>query len=159
MFKHILVPLDGSRQCEDALLHATRIARQNDSIVILLHVVEHPRILPGPYDSGFAILLEPAEQNELRARHYLSTIETKLQDERIPVRTLVVRGPIAETIIKTAERESVDLVVMASEHRSGLSRLFLGSLTFQVEKGLRRGALLVVRVTGMKKGSKPEKRT
>ena len=55
----------------------------------------------------------------------------------------VVHGPVVETIIKIAERESVDLIAMASHGRTGLQRVFYGSVAAGVLHRADRPLLLI----------------
>jgi nucleotide-binding universal stress UspA family protein len=56
---------------------------------------------------------------------------------------MVVRGPVVETIINVAEREGADLTAMASHGRTGLERVFYGSVAVGVLHHVDRPLLLV----------------
>jgi len=55
----------------------------------------------------------------------------------------VVQGPVAEAIINAAESEGVDLIALASHGRSGLSRVFYGSVAAGVLHRIDQPLLLI----------------
>lgn len=117
----ILVPLDGSALAEQALPYAEGLARVAGGKLLLLRVVsaramtEHARL--------------GAQQG---VRHhpeaYLRRVAERLSEQGLVAETAVVLGEAAEEIAREAGRRSVDVVVMATAGRTGLSRWFLGSV-------------------------------
>ncbi|HUV92071.1 MAG TPA: universal stress protein, partial [Anaerolineales bacterium] len=66
----------------------------------------------------------------------------------IQAKSFVEQGPVVKTIINVAEREGVDLIAMASHGRSGLSRVFYGSVAAGVLNQVAR-PLLLIRAEGV----------
>lgn len=144
MYKTILVPLDGSQRAEQILPHVESLALQNKARVVLLQVMELEVGYIDPYDA-MAMLPNP-EEVERRAAlidNYLAGIAGELREKGIEADRRVVQGPVVEAIISTAESMNADLIAMASHGRSGLGRVFYGSVAAGVLQRVDRPLLLV----------------
>ena len=143
MYRTILVPLDGSRRAERILAHVEDFARHFDATLVLLRVVEpdlnvlHSTGTPADFYTGLI------ERSEEEADAYLAGVKGQLRASGVKVRTAVETGPVVTTIIEVAAREAVDLVAMASHGRSGLHRVFYGSVAAGVLHRVDRPLLLV----------------
>lgn len=137
----ILVPLDGSKLAESALPHAETVAKQRgiQAIEIMLLSIYAPSAYPVVYyfntDYPPTIPLNYAEyvQQEIdqakeRCEKYLQTIASQLTAKGIRVRTAAVMGEAADEIIKYANKNPFQVIVMASHGRSGLRHLTFGSV-------------------------------
>jgi nucleotide-binding universal stress UspA family protein len=147
MYRTILVPLDGSSRAEKILPHAEQLAQLCRAKIILTQVVEPVYISAGPPEVPVMISQELTQERADNAAAYLSGWRVKLEKKGIEVMTRVEHGPIVATIVEVAEREDADLIALASHGRSGLARVFYGS----VAAGLLQHAdrtLLIVRSTG-----------
>lgn len=113
----ILVPLDLHQLSEAKLPVATAQARAFGAEIIVLHVCAPER----PPDDG----VSPAEAY---ARTYLDAIAARLHAAGVASRPLVRWGPPAETILDEIEVERIDLVILGSTRRRGLSQWLLGSV-------------------------------
>jgi nucleotide-binding universal stress UspA family protein len=135
MYSRILVPLDGSELSETSLEHAKAIAMKFAvPEVILLRVVEPLSTLAVAELAGAgADWLSRAEQmSETEARDYLAKIDEKLKKEGVATKTVMVRGRAAEVILDYTTKNKVDLIVMSTHGRSGVSRWVLGSIADKV---------------------------
>lgn len=128
MAKTILVPLDGSTFAEHALPVATGLARASGGRLHLVQVHEVPVVptspdLLVPYDAQWDSALRQQEEE------YLGSVANRVAERAgIQARTELLSGP-AEMALATYAREmDVDLVVMTTHGRSGLSRMWLGSV-------------------------------
>jgi nucleotide-binding universal stress UspA family protein len=136
----LLVPLDGSDVSLEVLPLVESLAKRYESEVLLLRVEwVLPIVAEGPY-SAPAIL---RSADEIAAA--LEPIRQRLVAQGIRARTLAGHGPEALAILDTADREQVDLVVMSTHGRSGISRWIFGSVAEQVLRHCTR-PLLVRRV-------------
>lgn len=114
MYERILVPLDGSRAAEAALPHAWSLASRLHAELILLRVDEPiPNLPRSRYPGGI----------EAEARRYLRAVAEPMELKRLRVRTVVEYGDPAEVIRGFAQRNRVDLIVMAATRPRGLGRL------------------------------------
>lgn len=149
MLERILVPLDGSNFAERALKPALDIARAvNGQLILLRSVVFTPTALPdfaGEYEWFWD---ETAIGNaRVEATEYLQMVQKKVAHPDLTVHTEVMEGDEAVTIVDVATEMGVDLIVMSTHGRSGLTRWALGSVT---EKVLHSAfcPVLVVRIAG-----------
>lgn len=143
MYQTVLVPLDGSKRAEAILPHVEELARRYEARVVFLRVVELisdvPYIAGAPVDISQGTLVRWVEESET----YLAGIQGQLRVKGIDTRIRVESGPIVETIINVAEREGADLIAMASHGRTGLSRVFYGSVAAGVLHRVDRPLLLI----------------
>jgi nucleotide-binding universal stress UspA family protein len=133
MYKKILAPLDGSELSECTLEHLKAVATGCQvPEVVLLRVVEP---LPQVYDDGG---LSPEWHKEAQkkagefATDYLAKVAASLKKEGIAAETASVSGRAADAILNYAKEHQVDLVVMSTHGRSGVSRWVLGSVADRV---------------------------
>jgi len=146
VYNRILVTLDGSLLAERALEPAVLLARATGAELTLLRVVT-PIELWAPF-----VEIEPAfevaqERHERETSVYLEEVRDRLleDEETLNIRTVALRGPVAETITDYARQNSVDLIVISSHGRSGISRWIYGSVAEKVLRGARCCSTLVVR--------------
>ena len=135
MIKKILVPLDGSTLAEKALPYAKSLARKFEAKLILVRVLESV-LRPILVMSGYGEVMDQvppafrAESEINLSKLYLKIIQDKLH---LPARISILEGaPEAEAIIDFACQESVDLIVMSTHGRSGISRWLYGSVAEKV---------------------------
>lgn len=123
-FKRILCPIDFGDNAAGAIALAANIARQNDGVVFLLHVV--PLIAPM---GDTPVYIEPIykSQEELSRRRLGEIAQAHLADVKHEI--LVHIADTAPTILEAARRAAADLIVMATHGRRGISRVVLGSTT------------------------------
>lgn len=143
MYQTVLVPLDGSKRAETILPHVEEIARQSQAKVIFLEVLEPNAAMVTPYDMVPYIDAEALEQRKAEAATYLAGLVGELREKGIEAKKVVEQGPIVRTILDVAERENADLIAMASHGRSGLARVFYGSVAAGVLQSADRPLLIV----------------
>ena len=128
MYKHILVPLDGSETAERGFREALRLAAEQKSKLRLLHVID-----------DFPMLLEMSavasfEESMRKVREYGQKVLAQARSEAakvdVPADTTlreVTQGRIADVVVDEARACGCDLIVMGTHGRRGFSRLALGS--------------------------------
>ncbi len=142
MYARILVPLDGSALAERALPHAGGIGRATGAEVILLQVVQAP--LGDAPEAGQTEEDRAIREVAVEALSYLGTIAGKLKEEgSIKVRSEVLEGPAADGILGFAHREDVDLIIMSTHGRTGISKLLMGSVAEKVMLTTKRPVMLI----------------
>ncbi len=135
MFKHILLPTDGSKLSNRAIKIGIRFAGKIRARVTALHVV--PEFRPFA-DEGFAPMsaaLKKRLDDEARSRaaKMLASIARQARSRRVRCATLTVASDTPyQMIIESAHKKKCDLIMMASHGRRGLSSLLLGSETSKV---------------------------
>jgi nucleotide-binding universal stress UspA family protein len=140
MYKTILVPLDGSKRAEAILPHVENLAMCYQAKVIFLQVAERPPIIDG--GNPVPDLIE-YKQHLRAAETYLAARQGEFREKGIETKILVVPGATVAEIIAAAEREGADLIAMASHGRTGLARVFYGSVAAGVLHRVDRPLLLV----------------
>ena len=135
MFKHILLPTDGSKLSAQAVKKGLEFARRTRARVTVIHVVPEFKIL---VDEGITVL-NPAlkkrfeDEGRARAQKMLDEIAAKARSRGIRCATISAASDLPyQQIIATAAKEKCDLIMMASHGRRGLSSLLLGSETAKV---------------------------
>ncbi len=130
MYKKILLPLDGSEIAKRALDQAEKLAKVFESEILLFQVVPFMPIYGSP--ELVTPLIIDEKQKEL-AEKYLSDLAEDLKTKGFKVRAVVRTGQqVAVEIIDFAKEEGVDLIVMSTHGRSGISRWVLGSIALKV---------------------------
>ncbi len=143
MYTTILVPLDGSPRAESILAHAEALAAKFQAKIVLLQIVEPSVSVVTPYDMVPYYDPKEAERLSQEAQHYLAAKEGELCALGIDARSCVESGPVVNSILEVAEREHADLIAMASHGRSGLGRVFYGSVAAGVLHKADRPLLLI----------------
>jgi nucleotide-binding universal stress UspA family protein len=148
MYKKILVPLDGSHRSEKILPHVEELAKRYGAKVIFLRVVRYPQL--NAY-SGMEIDTYHRNCEELieSARTQLNVMSGEFREKGIDAEVKVTAGPIVREIVDIATGEDVDLITMSSHGRSGLSRVFYGSVAVGVLHQIDR-PILMIRSLGLK---------
>lgn len=144
MFKHILVPLDGSILAEKALPPALEVARCFDSKITLMRVAQVP-VLPSVDGFAFAELdATLRQQAREEAQDYLRAQAGSLRQQGYNVHYhLEVSQPVAENILDTADLLNVDAIVMSTHGWGGLRRWVYGSVADKVLRHAKVPVLLI----------------
>jgi len=128
--RHIFPPTDFSDYSKKAISDAFELARTFGATLSLLHVLE-----PSPYLGEFTLPTMGEEllgDLERQASAALAQVLPEAQQAKIEVTRAVAIGSPAQKIVETAEAEHVDLIVMATHGRTGLSHLLIGSVAERV---------------------------
>ena len=143
MYEVILVPLDGSARAEKILPYVEGVIAGRTAKVILLQVVEPiaPVVTPSEmipyYDTD---LLDSVKQE---AVNYVTAKQADLQKKGIDAEALVMQGPVVRTILDVAEQKKADLIALASHGRSGVARVFYGSVAAGILQSTDHALLLI----------------
>jgi nucleotide-binding universal stress UspA family protein len=146
MYKKILVPLDGSALSETSLEHAKSIASGSPATeVVLLRVVEPISSFDASAlaQSGY-LMGDVQSRKKADAADYLSKVAAALAKDNIKTTQVVAEGRAAEAIIDYIEKFGVDLLIMSSHGRTGISRWAFGSVA---DRLLHQSGIPVLLVT------------
>lgn len=143
MFKHILVPVDGSSTAQLAVDMAIKLAKAFDSRVSAIFVID-----PYPFTGvgtdfayGQAEYLSAATAE---ANAAIKTAKAAFEKAAVNVKTSVIESHAAwRGVVEAAESLQADLIVMGSHGRSGLEKLVLGSVTQAVLSHTKLPVLVV----------------
>ena len=154
MYSSIMVPLDGSELAECVIPHVQAVASGgNVSNVTFVHVIE-PLHLYGGLESRFS----PEEKKRLEedsvsiAREYLGKLTKQLEDKGIAVKSEVLYGKVIDQLADYADANRVDLIIIATHGRSGISQLAFGSVADRIIRSTKVPVLLV-RAPGCTQGA------
>ncbi|SEO68492.1 Nucleotide-binding universal stress protein, UspA family [Halogranum amylolyticum] len=129
LYDRILVPTDGSEGVERAVSHAVDLAAAHGATIHAVYVVNTAGFTGLPMESSWE-----GVENMLRedAETALETVRTLAGRQDVTVETHVLEGPPQREIVRYAEEEGCDLVVMGTHGRGGIDRLLLGSVAEKV---------------------------
>lgn len=131
MYNKILAPLDGSSFSENIISHVKAIASGcRSSEVVLLFVVEPPERMA--YEVPAEWLNDSMKTGLKFAADYLKQIAADLTASGIAVKTVVLEGNPAETILSYVKNENIDLLIISTHGRSGITRWVFGSVVDKV---------------------------
>lgn len=136
-FKKILCPIDFDRNSLAALDYARDLAKEQDAILHVLHVIFIPMVSPGFPGEPYPVVSEEPSKLELLqiAREHL--------DGKVRYELVTRRGRPAECINRAAEDLGADLIVMATHGKTGVARLVLGSVAEHVVRDASRPVLTI----------------
>jgi nucleotide-binding universal stress UspA family protein len=135
MFKHILIPTDGSNVAAKAIDAGVRLAAEMGAKVTGFHA-EQPRPLH-LHVKGYAaekdLIAELDRRSHQFAERCVAQIEDAAKADGVPFEAVVVKSMRPyEAIIQAALERNCDAIFMASHGHRGLDGLLLGSVTQQV---------------------------
>ncbi|HET9403124.1 MAG TPA: universal stress protein [Burkholderiales bacterium] len=135
MFKHILLPTDGSKLSAKAVKRGIELAKKSKARVTVIHIVPEFKLM---VDEGITMLSAALkkrfeEEGRARAQKMLDDIARQARARGVRCTTLCVASDLPYLqIISAARKKKCDLILMASHGRRGLSSLLLGSETAKV---------------------------
>jgi nucleotide-binding universal stress UspA family protein len=142
MFRHILIPTDGSPLSEKALRNGLSLAKSLNARVTVLTVVEPFHVLslaPQQLADTEAAYKRHAHDAAAAA---LAAADRLAQGMSVPYETLELQHDDPhQAIVETAEKKGCDLIAMSSHGRRGMAAVMLGSVTAKV---LTRSSLPVL---------------
>jgi nucleotide-binding universal stress UspA family protein len=133
MIRTIMVPLDGSEFAERALPIATELARWVGASLrlVTVHDIGHT---PLPVSAETLTIAEIERQTQEQASQYLRRMADEASAGGVPVTHALRIGYPATALIEDADDENVDLIVMTTHGRGGISRLWLGSVADRLSR-------------------------
>jgi nucleotide-binding universal stress UspA family protein len=136
MYKHILLPTDGSTLSEKAIKQCIRLAKSIGAKITAINVVPEFQMI---MDEGFVMSNAAAvkkrfeDETEKRSKRLLAEVKASASAAGVGCDSVSVTGSVPyEVIIKQAKKGRCDLIMMASHGRKGLSSILLGSETAKV---------------------------
>jgi len=143
----MLVPLDGSEMAESVLPHVESLARQRGTEkmqIKLIRVAEDPFITADyPFTDWEEHVKRTKEHFKQGAETYLEKTRQRLIESGLNVDFKVLQGDPADQIIKYADENLPNLVIMATHGRSGIRRWEYGSVADKVLHGVSSPVFMV----------------
>jgi nucleotide-binding universal stress UspA family protein len=140
VFKHILLPLDGSQLAECVLPHARALASAGYTRITVV------RVLASASESNPDQPVDPLNWhfNRVEAENYLLLIAKQLNIARRPdAEIAILEGDPAQRLIEFAHQNEVDLIVLSSHGQSGVSRWNVSSVVRKLIQNVHLSTMLV----------------
>lgn len=144
LYKKILIATDGSEYTKNSIDYGLELAKNTQAELHVLYVIDTAAFASIPMDAAWESMYELLKKEGDEATRYAAE---KAEAEGLTVEKLTVEGHPAEEIIKYAEKNSVNIIVMGTLGKSGLDRFLLGSVA---EKVVRASKIPVLIVRGKK---------
>jgi nucleotide-binding universal stress UspA family protein len=134
MFKRILVCSDGSVCATDAVRAAAAIAHHTGTELVALRAFHPPLVAAAEMGAWVVAIDQEVIDRSIRQEKlaFEESIEPMLSHLCAPHRILLEVGPPVDTILRVAEREEVDLIIVGSRGLCGVKELILGSVSSMV---------------------------
>ena len=133
MFKHVLLPTDGSKLSETAVRSGVQFAKSINARVTGCSVV--PKLHFFNYDSDMPTTIkeQAIQECKLQTENHLDFVRKTAKEAGVPCDTVCgTSDQPYDAIVKAAEEKGCDLIMMASHGRRGVSGLLIGSETQKV---------------------------
>jgi len=143
-----MVPLDGSKLAECVLSHLEAVVRGSEPTpdVLLVRAVE-PIAIPYGREVAEITSMEQLKafetHNKIEAEKYLKEIVAQLAKVGVNAKAYVIYGKAAEVLGDFASKNDVDLVIIATHGRSGISRWVWGSVADRLLRSVCVPVLMV----------------
>ena len=145
-YRRILVAVDGSPTSTKGLREAIRLAKDGRGQLVLVHVVNE--FFAFANLDGFAPGVDLVPTLREGGRRILARAKALADKQRVRARAVMretLGGPAADTIVREARKQRVDVIVLGTHGRRGLRRAVLGS---DAEQVVRRSPVPVLLVRG-----------
>jgi nucleotide-binding universal stress UspA family protein len=129
--RRVLHATDFSRASQRALQEAIDLAKQNDAELWLVHVLVPFTYAAGEFD-GPELYARLEESTRKEAESSMARLMQKLQRSHVKAKSVLLNGQAHDQIIKAAKSKKADIVVIGTHGRTGLSKLFMGSVAGRV---------------------------
>lgn len=156
MFKHILMPTDGSEHSERAIVRGIELAKLCNSRVTGIHVVPDYHLMIA-YEGAFDPVTEEKIEEEARQRaaSFLDFVKKAAAASNVPCDTVVATSDHPyDAIVNIANERGCDLIVMTLRYRKGLVKLIMGNEATRV---LHRASIPVLVFRGIMSADHPDR--
>ena len=130
MIKSIMVPIDFSDYSKGALRYAAQFAKQFNSKIYLIYVVE-PMIYPADFSMGQVAIPSSDIDLTTRAEEELNKLASEIGNDLV-VETIIKTGKPFVEINETAGEKGIDLIIIATHGHTGVEHLLFGSTAEKV---------------------------
>jgi universal stress protein A len=131
--KKILYATDYSKASSRALAEAVKLAKQNRAELLVVHVIEPAPFVAGEEEFGSGemyVKLEDLAKQEAQAS--MTKLLARLKKMKVKAQGLLFKGSVHDQIVKVAKSKKADMIVIGTHGRTGLSKLFMGSVAGKV---------------------------
>lgn len=132
MYDRILVPTDGSAGVERAIEQAVALAEVHGATIHAVFVVNTASFASLPMETSWEGVSDMLREDGEAA---LERVREIAAGRDVPVETALIEGTPSKEVVRYAEEEGCDLIVMGTHGRGGIDRLLLGSVAERVVRG------------------------
>ena len=144
MYEKIMVPLDGSELAECVLRHVEGLIKGcHVSHVVFVRVVEPITEPGGNVSIGTEEWRERESTRKSAAKDYLDQIKNRLKYEGTELHSEVLVGRVADSLADYTEKNDIDLILIATHGRSGVTRWVRGSIADKILRSSNTPVLMV----------------
>ncbi|ODR83316.1 stress response protein [Haladaptatus sp. W1] len=144
MYDRILVPTDGSEETTCVIAHAAELAEAHGAELHAIYVINSSTFASLPMESSWEGVSDMLEEEGKSA---LEDARRVAEEYDVSLTTHLLEGPPNKEIVRYAELDGFDLIVMGTHGRGGIDRLLLGSVAERVVRA-STVPVLTVRVGG-----------
>jgi nucleotide-binding universal stress UspA family protein len=130
--KRILHATDFSPASARALNEAVKLAKQNRAALLIVHVIEPTSYVAGDEFGSAEIYTKLHDIAERDAKTSMSKLLGRLKKSNIKAQGLLLKGFAHDQIVKAAKSKKANMIVIGTHGRTGLSKLFMGSVAGKV---------------------------
>jgi len=156
MFKHILMPTDGSEHSERAIKRGIELAKLCNAKVTGIHVIPDYHMMMA-YEGAFDSVTEEKIQEEAQqnAARFLEFVKTSAAAANVPCDAVVTTNARPyDAIVNTANERGCDLIVMTARYRKRLVKLIMGDEATRV---LHRASIPMLIFRGIMSSDHPDR--
>jgi nucleotide-binding universal stress UspA family protein len=143
MFSRILVAVDGSPASERALKCAVEFSRKFDAGLIIVHVILRRFYAVTPSEAGVLATTVFVRELEDEGREIIGRAEAYVKSEGADYQCKLLQGVPADEIVRAAQSEKADLIVMGSRGLSEVRAFLIGSVSDNVSHHAKCPTLIV----------------
>ena len=132
MTRRILHPSDFSKASSAAFAKAIDMAKSSRAQLLVVHVMSPFVPIPGDGYVSPKVYDDLAASTRASAQKQLAKLLARAKTARVRAKGFLLEGVAHEQILRFAKSRRADLVVMGTHGRSGLAKLFLGSVAGRV---------------------------
>lgn len=144
LYRNIVIATDGSENSQKAILCGIKIAKLSGATIHAIHVVDTPSVISEVWTAGKDMIHEMMIRD---GKRILSETRKIIEDSGVEVKDVLLYGHPGEEIIKFAENNNIDLIVMGTLGATGLEKFLMGSVA---EKVVRHSKVPVMVVRSQK---------
>ena len=130
--KRIVCPTDFSGPSLEGLRNAIELAEKFDAEIIIVHIIEPPTWSGLAYTAPAYNLMDATISIREEAIKQLNKLQSEMVPEHVRSSLLTLEGKPADEIVKLADEQSANLIVIATHGYSGFHRFIFGSVTERV---------------------------
>ena len=129
LYQNIVIATDGSENSRKAISCGIKIAKLSGATVYIVHVVDTLSVVSDLWTAGKEMIHEMMIRD---GKKILSKARKNIEDSGVEVKDVLLNGHPGEEIIKFAENNNIDLIVVGTLGATGLEKFLMGSVAEKV---------------------------